>query len=263
MKVSIIIVSFSKHFPWLKQCLRSIEKYASGFHEVCICVPHEDVAEMVQIEGWYNGAVPLRVSPYLDWESKGFLRHMDVIMHSDQYCPEADFVFHMDSDCFFLEPVKPEDYFVNEKPVLMYARYEWLGKIEPTILCWQEASYRALGWTPEMETMRRHGACHYRELYLQTRQWIERHTGKLISDYIKEQRNEHPATFAEFPTLGAYAWRFLSQQYHWINQETQIRPRDLMMQGWTHQTDFNAPLQIWHADQKITIIPNEMFAKYL
>lgn len=263
MKVSIHIVSFVKHFHWLKYCLRSIEKYATGFHEISLWIPHEDVAEVQKLEQEYKGQVPLRIQPYEDWPGKGMLKHFDLVIHADQCCPEADFILHMDSDCIFLEPVTPEDYFVGGKPVLMYADYEWLCRIEPAIRCWQEASYRALGWKPQQETMRRHPAVHPRETYLLTRQCIERHTNTLISDFIKAQQNEHPAGFAEYPTLGAYAWRFLSQKYHWINQENEVRPKDKILQGWTHQVDLNAPLEIWHSDQKVTIVPNEMFAKYL
>lgn len=263
MKVSIHIVSFTKHFNWLRYCLKSIEKYATGFHEVSVWVPNDDVGEMQILEQGYKGVVPLRVTGYEDWPGKGFLKHEELVIHADECCRDADFILHMDSDCIFIEPVTPEDYFVNGKPVLMHARYEWLGRIEPTILCWQEACRRALGWTPEHEFMRRHPAVHPLKTYVMTRQIIERHTGKNVSDFIKEQKNDHPATFAEFPTLGAVAWRFLSQDYHWVNQEMEVRPKDKVFQFWSHQSDFNAPLEVWHADQKVRIIPNEVLAKYL
>lgn len=263
MKVSIHIVSFVKHFHWLKHCLKSIEKYATGFHEISLWIPNEDMPEVHKLEQEYRGSVPIRVVGYDDWPGKGMLKHMDLIMHADHCCPESDYILHMDSDCLFIEPVIPEDYFVNGKPVLMYGRYEWLSRIEPTILQWQEAAYRALGWTPEMETMRRHPAVHGRETYVLTRQCIERHNGRPVSDFIEAQRNEFPQTFAEYPTLGAYAWRFLSQQYHWINHETETRPRDKILQLWSHASDFNAPMEVWHSDQKVQIIPNEAFAKYL
>lgn len=262
MKVSILIISYIKHFQWLKQCLRSIEKYATGFHEVSVWVPNPDITEMQKLEQEYRGAVPLKITGYEDWPEKGMLRHMDLIMHADQCCPDADHILHTDSDCIFIEPVRPEDYFVDGKPVLMYGRYDWVGRIEPSILQWQEAAYRALGWKPEMETMRRHPAVHGRETYLLTRQCIERHNARPVSDFIREQRNEFPQTFAEFPTLGAYAWRFLSQQYHWINHENEARPKDKIFQLWGHGA-MDAPQEVWHSDQRVSVIPNEIFAKYL
>lgn len=263
MKVSILIISYTKHFPWLKKCLKSIEKYASGFHEVCVCVPNEDLTEMAQIGAGYHGAVPLRVSPYLDWPEKGMLKHFDVIFHADQFCPEADYICHQDSDTIWIAPVTPDDYIIDGKPVLMYASYQWLGKIEPTILLWQDGAYRALGWMPQEEAMRRLPLVYTRDTYLLTRQCVERNVGRLISDYVKDQRNEFPQTVNEFPTLGAYAWRFMSQRYVWINQETEPRPKDKLFQLWGHASDFNAPMEVWHNDQKVTVIPNEIFAKYL
>lgn len=263
MKVSIHIVSFTKHFNWLRYCLKSIEKYATGFHEVSVWVPNDDVGEMQILEQGYKGVVPLRVTGYEDWPGKGMLKHMCLIFRADECCPESDYILHTDSDCIFIEPVTPEDYFVGGKPVLMYGRYDWVCKIEPGIRMWQQATHAALGWTPEMETMRRHPAVHPRETYLATRQCIERNTGKILDDYIKAGENSFPQSVAEFPTLGAYAWKFLSQRYHWINQETDPRPKDKILQFWSHAADFNAPMDIWHADQKITVIPNEMLAKYL
>lgn len=262
MRVSIFIISYIKHFPWLKQCLRSIEKYATGFHEIGVWVPNEDIPEMQRLEREYSGAAPIRVVGYNDWPGKGMLKHEHLIMMADECCPEADFVLHMDSDCIWIEPVKPEDYFVDGKPVLMYADYEWLCKIEPAIRHWQEAAQKALGWKPQHEFMRRHPAVHPRETYLLTRQYIERHTGKWIDDYIREQQNEFPTGFAEYPTLGAYAWRFLSHKYHWINQEQELRPKDKIFQMWSHGA-LDVPQEIWCGDQKVTVIPNEIFAKYL
>lgn len=263
MKVSILIISYIKHFPWLKQCLRSIEKYATGFHEVSVWVPNEDIPEMQKLEQEYKGSIPIRVVGYDDWPAKGMLKHFDLIFHADQCCPEADYITHMDSDTIFIAPVTPADYIVDGKPVLMYASYDWLGRIEPAILCWQEGAHQALGWKPHEEAMRRLPLTYTRETYLLTRQCVERNVRKPISDYIKDQRNEFPQTVNEFPTLGAYAWRFMSQRYQWINQELEPRPKDKLFQLWGHASDFNAPMEVWHNDQKVTVIPNEIFAKYL
>lgn len=156
-------------------------------------------------------------------------------MRSDEWCPGADFILHTDSDCVFTEPVSPEDYFVESKPVLLYASYEWLCRDYPTLRCWQTASQFALGFTIEHEFMRRHPAVHYREVYRKSRELIEAHHGKSVDDYIKRQTNTFPQTFAEFPTLGAVAWKFFHDRYHWINTERTPHPKDKIRQAWSHR----------------------------
>ena len=136
---------------------------------------------MLQLAAGCSGPIPIRVTGYPDWKDKPFLKHEAMIFRADECCPGADFIFHTDSDCIFIEPVTPDDYFVNGKPVLMYAGYDWICKIEPTIRYWQEVSQKALGWRPPVETMRRHGAVHYFETYNLVRQCIKETQGMPIN----------------------------------------------------------------------------------
>lgn len=236
MKTSILIVTCARHFPWMEYCLKSIAKYARDFHEVALVLPSQeplgDVNEMIDR---HPGPVPLRVILEPEWPGKGMLWHEWMIVKSDLVCPESDFILHTDSDCVFTQPVTPQDYFVDGKPVLMYASYEWLCKQQTNIRNWQVATENALGGIVENEFMRRHPAVHYREVYARTRQAIEDRNRMRCEDYIKSCRNEFPQGFAEFPTLGEIAWRQLREQYHWINQETEPFPPEKLHQFWSHR----------------------------
>jgi hypothetical protein len=174
MTTDIPIVSCQKHYPWLRYCLLSCKKFASGFRQVKVLVPEEDLAaitpiltELSQIEG-----IGVRVQCYDDWPGKGFLRHEHVIMCSDEFT-DADFVCHIDSDCMFTKLVTPEDYFVDGKPVLVHASFHWLINFQQANLgMWQVAVEKAVGWVPTQETMRRHPAVHYRKTYAKARECI-------------------------------------------------------------------------------------------
>lgn len=236
MNCDILIVSCAKHFPWLRFCLRSIERFASGFRQVKVLIPNEDLDAInpVLAEACNYKGIPIRVQMYDDWPGKGFLRHEHVIMCSDEFT-DADFVCHVDSDCMFTEPVSPADYFVNEKPVLVHASFHWLvTKQQANLSMWQVAVEKAVGWVPTQETMRRHPAVHYRKTYAKTRECIEAHTRMPCADYIKSGRNEFPQEFAEFPTLGAVAWKFFHIDYHWLDQEKGEWPHSKICQFWGH-----------------------------
>lgn len=160
---------------------------------------------------------------------------MNEVIHADRWC-DGDFICHVDSDCFFYESVTPETYFREGKPILMYSSFDYVCKRDKTDAYrnWKVAVERAIGGTCDRECMRRHPAVHYRKTYEKTQNEIERHTGKKSSAHISEQRSTFPQTFAEFPTLGEVAWRHFRDEYHWINQETEMHPPDPLAQCWSH-----------------------------
>ena len=128
MKCEIFIVSFGRHFQWLEYCLRSIEKYASGFSGTTLIVP--DVDEPMA-KAMFHG-VTVKSGP--EWEGKGMLWHMAQVMRADEWCPDADFILHTDSDCVFHEPTTPDDFFANGKPMLFHESFRSLGAKHPEVL---------------------------------------------------------------------------------------------------------------------------------
>lgn len=237
MKVSILIVTHLKDFHWLKWCLRSIEKFATGFHEVVVSIPEDtDWKACRDLCNSYRGSTPLRLDTYEDWPGKGFVRHMERIICADQICPDSDYILHMDSDCFFTDQVTPTEYIREGKPVLVHARYDWIVSAfqNENFRYWQTAVENAIGGRPEREAMRRHPAVHYRHVYAATRGMITNHTRRNSGDYIRSTRNEFPQSFCEFATLGEVAWRHYRNDYHWIDQETEGKPAEKLRQCWSY-----------------------------
>lgn len=237
MNCHIFIVSFKPHFNYLNYALRSIDKFARGFAGVTVLVPNEDLEELKRLISSCSGesGIPFTAVSGEEWPGKGMNWHQAQIMRSDEWIPNAEFILHTDSDCIFTEPVTPEDYFVDGKPVLLYASYEYLCKDYPTLRCWQTAAQFAVGFHIQNEFMRRHPAVHYRAVYAKSRDLIERHHAKSMDAYIQKQKNEFPQGFAEFPTLGAVAWRSFHDRYHWINTQNHPHPPDKIRQAWSHR----------------------------
>lgn len=233
MNCEIFIVSCAKHFDWLEYCLKSIGKFASGFSGVTVLVPQEpDYPMAVQrFFGRDFGPLPFRwpiCGP--EWPDKGMLWHMAQVMKADEWCPEADFILHTDSDCVFSEPVTPEDYFVNGKPVLYHERFKSLGKKHPDVLRWQEVVQKCVTFPVTQETMRRHPAVHPRKTYLKSREEIERKTRVNWEDYIRNQRNEFPQSFCEYVTLGNVGMHYFPNDYNLMDMEHQPWPTQKIVQ---------------------------------
>lgn len=263
MKTSILIVTHGKDFPWLKYCLKSIQKFARGFHELVVAIPlNEPWGEVSDTINEYDGKIPLRIHVFDEWPGKGFCHHMWLIMCADQICPNAEMVLHMDADCIFCLPTEPKDYLreggpLGLRPELIKARYDWIVKRfnNPAHYCWQKAVQDAIGSPkPEFEFMRRHPAVHWSATYPEARRLIMDHTGRPAEDYIRSTRNEHPQTFAEFPCLGEVAWRKFHDYYHWIDQETDPWPIDRMIQFWSHG-GLTAHQEAWYGGQQRVVIP--------
>lgn len=265
MKVSILIVTHERDFPWLRWCLRSIAKYAKGFEEVVVCLPsHDPWNSVMNFATGYTGQPFLRFRCFDEWPDKGFVHHMERILHADEICTDADFILHMDADCIFVDHVTPDDYFVDGKPVLIGAPYDWIvQKFNNSYhYCWQTAVENAIGGKPEREWMRRHPAVHHAAVYPAARKLIAEHTGQPVSDYIRSTQNTFPHGFAEFPTLGEVAWRHFRDRYHWLRQETDPWPKDKLWQFWSHGP-LDQTQNVWNGGTLHEMNPIKVFEKYL
>jgi len=233
MKTDIFIVSVGKHFKYLKYALRSIKKYATGFQRVVLMIPTCDVTALHQFMG--ESPENMEVFTFNEWVGKGMLYHMFLEMEAPNYCDGADAIVHFDSDWAFQEPVTPDDYIRDGKPICVYASFDWLCSTQQANLRqWQIAVEAAIGKPAQYEMMRLPQLIHIPETYRKAKEEIERHTHTPMDRYIFAQRDEYPQTFAEYPTLGMIAWRHFYDKYHWINQETEPFPKIKVYQAWSH-----------------------------
>ena len=233
MKVSILIVTYARDLPFAWYALRSIDKFATGFHSLTVVVPNQDVPAFAAIAGNAH-VVGFNERPF-----KGMLHHQVMICRADELCPGADAILHMDADCLFTEPVTPDDYIHDGKLVMLYQPYEefrdWNNRYS-----WKKCVRDATGIDPDLETMCRHPSIHIREVYPKVRELITEHVHGDWQEYVLSCRNEYPQTFAEFPTIGAVALKYFHDCYHWAKYPTHndgSMPqlvREKMMAFWSH-----------------------------
>lgn len=233
-KTEIFIVTYFKDAEWLQYSLYSIKKFARGFTGVTVVCPDRDIEIIEPIcREW--GPEDTTIEMFEEPEGKGMLAHMAIECMADQYVEgRADYVLHTDSDCIFIEPVTPADYFVDGKPVLLKEAYERFRVKHPGVLQWQDRTQKALGKPVENEYMRRHPAVHPVILYHQVRDIVSEVQKKPFWDWAISGRNEYPQDWSEYNLLGAVAHEVMQDRYHWIDCAGQLRPQDKIAQFWGH-----------------------------
>lgn len=263
-KTRLFIVTYAKDYPYLEACLRSIKKFATGFLGTTILVPTPDVPALREIISRV-GIENVTVKSGYEWKGRGHLWHMCQICHSDEWCPEADYVAHFDSDCIFTAPVTPVTFFENEKPLLRYESFESVIKREPGVINWKIAAELCLPFAIENEYMR--GFCHVyeKETYKRTRKLVEEKTGQNFNEYVRSGRNTFPASFCEFVTLGAVAHHDFSEKYTLHDCSTDAIPGSNpwpVIQCWSHSPP-DKEQTIWIDGVKQTIIPKQLMEEIL
>ncbi|SRR5258708_3957506 len=205
-KIDILIVSFAPDAEWLTYCLRSLQRYASGFSKINVVFPNRDDSIMRSICINYN-ANPIGYDeppPPL-----GHLSHNIAKTSADIYCPDATHVVHIDSDCIITNYFTPDMLFHNDKPILIRQLYKDVG---PAI-CWKGPAEKALGFETPYETMRRMPLIHDINVYPAVRNHIEQVHNMSFSKYVLQQKPTYPCGFCEFNTIGSFALMRMPELY--------------------------------------------------
>lgn len=218
-RVAVNYVTFARDLQWMDYTLGSFRKHAKGFIGVDIIVPTTDSRLFTPFaERFSTPECPVRIREFIEYPGKGFLHHLTMKCYADVFRPDATHILHMDPDVLFCAPVAPDDYFIDDKPVLVIEKYssipikkegDWQGRLK-----WKAVTEMALKFDCPYETMCRHPAIHKIETYRKVRDYIEASHGTPFTDFVLKQKNSFPQGFGEFNTLGAYAYKFMHDEYH-------------------------------------------------
>lgn len=251
MTTGLLWNSFAGDLEWFRYSARSYKKFARGWNFVKAIVPYRDYEAFRPICE-ENGIL---LVGFDEWPGKGFNHHQAMQCRGDEHFPEADVIFHIDSDCVFASPCSPEDWLPGGKVLLPFTDFchfldrPLLPDEDKTFMgftgrcvdfnrgqyLWKFAADFALGFPVERETMQWMPIAHIREVYAKTREIIEARFGKSFDDYVYSCRNEYPQTFAEFNVLGGVAHKFFQERYHWQNAHVQGHAfGGKVAQAWSH-----------------------------
>lgn len=220
----ILIKSFPPDYERLRYCLRSIDKFASGFSKVKI-ICDELTDPPWHDDDWRPSNVTIKwqnVTP----RGEGYLFQQTVKAQAHDYT-DADYILHIDSDCIFTEPVTPAMFMRDGKPIWYKTPYS-SGLEVP----WEAITEKFMQAPVEYEFMRRFPFLVPRFLHEAIAAFCLETHGKSLTDYILSQPIR---AFSEFNALGALAYSQFRDRFHWIDTTTDEVPERVVIQKWSHE----------------------------
>lgn len=218
MTTSIFIRTYDKDAAWLRYSLKSIQKFCSGFLETVVTAPPASAHTIVDACAGYN----VKFKP-CDSLPDDYLGQQLTKLNADKYCA-GEFITHVDSDCVFTTPTRPEDLFDGNKPIFYFTPY---SLIETP---WQPITSKALKTTVSYEYMRRMPLTFPRASYQRFREYMRALHNKEIAHYIIEQPNKE---FSEFNAIGAYCHQAETGSFTFVNTHENEIPPARLNQFWS------------------------------
>jgi hypothetical protein len=211
IKPHILIRTYEKDRDWLVYCLKSIKKHNS---EIGVTV----VAPVGHNVGYPTTHVqPVHIDGYIDQQYTK--------LRAVAYVPEdTTHVIHIDSDCLVIGDLM--DIFIDGKPIMLKTPWHLLDNEAQK---WREPTRKYLGFDPEFEYMRRMPLVYPTRIYNDLTIHLEKIHGLIGSWFHKIEGRR----LSEFNLLGAYADRFMPEEFHWIDTSKEPLPPLVVKQGWS------------------------------
>ena len=222
--IDIFIKSYYKDFKMLNYCLKSIEKYLTGYNKIIIVIPKKDY-QIYQSIVHTNLPIELHV---VEEYGDGYLYQQFIKMTAYKYC-DSQFIMYVDSDCIFDKHINIENLVSNGQPEILYTHY---SKVDEAI-CWKQCTERFMNDVVEFEFMRRLPLIYHRE----TLETIHNLEPNLESVVMNSGR------FSEFNALGAWAFVHQKDKYSFVNTDNWKPVDPLGVQLWSHCTKNQTPLE--------------------
>lgn len=213
MTTDIFIRTYHKDVPWLKYCLRSIVKYCTGFRQVVICIPENQVGHLQPM-----GLTLEKIVACKDYGKQDYLGQQISKLSVHKYT-DAEAVLYVDSDCVFDKPVTPETFLENGKPVIYKTDYSKVGDA----ICWKVPTEKFIGQSLQYEYMRRLPLFYFTSTIAN----INQNFSNLEADILALPG------FSEFNLIGAYAEINESDKYLFKDTDLHNPVEPVIRQKWS------------------------------
>jgi|688.fasta_scaffold37157_11 hypothetical protein len=211
LKPHILIRTYNKDRDWLVYCLKSIKKHNPELGLTVVAPEGHDV-----------GCPATHVPPV---HQDGYVDQQHTKLRAIAYVPEdATHVIHIDSDCIVIGNLM--DLFIDGKPIMLKTPWHLLDK---DALAWHGVTQHYLGFSPEHEYMRRMPLIYPSRIYNDLTIYLEERHG-FMSEWFHKIDGRR---LSEFNLLGAYADRFMPEEFHWIDTSKEPLPPLVVKQGWS------------------------------
>lgn len=213
MNIDIFIRTYEKDLEWLKHALRSIYMHVSGYRKIVITAPKSNDFSKYLTE----------TVTYVEDLRDGYLGQQLTKMNAYLYT-DADAVVFWDSDVIACEPVNVSEWFLGGRPIVYKTSY---AHIEAP---WKPITEKAVGFNVEWEYMRRMPIIYFTDTVEACSKFIEKQHNVSLIKYISSQPYRE---FSEFNAIGAYAEKFESNRYEFIDTDMVELPKNKVHQFWS------------------------------
>jgi hypothetical protein len=230
--VEILIVTYSKDMPWLMYCLRCIRKHCTGFQGVTIAHPNHEQSLFEPLVEKFD----VRLHGYDEVPGKGMLQHMVKMGEADLFLPASTkYVLTCDADCMFRTPTTPEHYFWKDKPYYIIRSWDSLttenpfspgSKIVSDCRQWKAPTDRQLGFDTPIFGMCMNTVVFPVKFFAPYRDRISRVHRRPYRDFMLDGQNSFPQTNMDFTAMGAFAHRYMYDDWYWFDVEHPPYPSD-------------------------------------
>jgi hypothetical protein len=217
MTTDIFIRTYRKDIPWLAYCLKSIQKYCKDFRQVVIVIPKSDERFLADLNLTSEKVFTT------DAFANDYLGQQATKLEAWKYS-DADFICFTDSDCVFRKDTRPSDFIIGELPRVLKTPYANVGEAQ----CWKGLTETACKFEVEWEYMRRLPFTFRRDTLLAIKNWFEQLHGVDLYTYIERSKG-----FSEFNLMGAFAEKYESDKYTFMDTETNPLPPAHIAQFWS------------------------------
>lgn len=212
--VGIFIKTCRKDLAWLDYCLRSIDKFGTGFAEMVI-MADDDCRD--------SDVLKNRIAHYCPVPANGYLYQQLCKLNADRLL-KSDLILFVDSDCVFNRPFTPASFVSGGKPILLKERWTRFDAEHP-VHCWKAITERHTSFRVDFEYMRRMPLIHDRQVL----EFI-RHAQPWLGAALL---NRSDREFSEFNVMGAYADTVMPDKYSIVEVGVDPVPAAVCEQFWS------------------------------
>lgn len=201
MTTDIFIKTCNHDVPYHKYCIQSIDKFCTGFRDTVVV----------------NNEHP-----------RGYLHQQAVKMHADGYT-DADLILVTDSDTLFNQPVTPESFMRDGKPIWIHTPWTPEMLAHPGTATWKRVMTEFFGIEPPSEFMRRQPFMFPAFVLASLREFCANTHRVTLEEYIMGSK-----AFSEWNVLGFHCWLHHRDLFHWVDSSVDELPPLLVRQFWSH-----------------------------
>lgn len=215
----IFVKTFPRDYDWLRYCLRSIDKFTTGFRKIVVVAPDMAIPQSCRKMEWIGEAD----------KEPGYLHQQVSKLYADEKS-DADYILFMDSDCIFTRPVTPSNFIREGKVIWGHKEFR-----DDERRVWAPVLSKWMNEPATRSFMTGHPFVFPRWLFESLREYSRTMHKQELGDYVMGQADpKNMCSFSEFNCAGAWAYKYAKDKFTWENRDHEPPDGIWVHQGFTH-----------------------------